>query len=198
MLRRRLIFVLFALLLGAGSGCSREAITLHDDATAAKDGSGDLADTGGGADLDDALVPDTSVETDLDDALVPDTSVETDLDDALVSDTSVETDLTDAVESDQTGGGDVAEVAAPDLSDDANVADIGEKTPCGDTSCDSATEICIEGNFGGPTSIGCKPVPLGCDVDRSCACVAATYCNTGLALCENKSPNHIFCDTGLD
>jgi hypothetical protein len=71
-------------------------------------------------------------------------------------------------------------------------------TPCGTETCERATEICIEGNFGGPTRISCEAVPEGCETDRTCTCVAAMYCNTGLAMCTNTSDNHIFCDTGLD
>jgi hypothetical protein len=71
-------------------------------------------------------------------------------------------------------------------------------TPCGGDTCDPATEICIEGDFGGPTSISCEPVPPGCETDRGCGCVAATYCTVGLAMCTETSDNHIFCETGYD
>jgi hypothetical protein len=71
-------------------------------------------------------------------------------------------------------------------------------TPCGTTSCDRDTQICVEGNFGGPTRIECRPVPAGCESRRTCDCVAATYCTTGLAMCSNVDENHVFCETGFD
>ncbi|MBW2460485.1 MAG: hypothetical protein JRH11_02480 [Deltaproteobacteria bacterium] len=83
-------------------------------------------------------------------------------------------------------------------TDTGTPTDAGTTTPCGDGTCDRATEVCIEGAFGGPTTIGCQAVPSGCETDRTCTCLAATYCNTGLAMCTDTSDNHIFCDTGLD
>jgi hypothetical protein len=71
-------------------------------------------------------------------------------------------------------------------------------TECGTETCDPATEVCVEGNFGGPTRIGCEDVPPGCEADRTCACLAPTYCNTGLMMCSLTGNNHIFCETGLD
>lgn len=91
--------------------------------------------------------------------------------------------------------------AGPDTgaaTDTGTATDAGTATPCGDGTCDRATEVCIEGAFGGPTTIGCQAVPSGCEADRTCSCLAATYCNTGLAMCTDTSDNHIFCDTGLD
>lgn len=76
--------------------------------------------------------------------------------------------------------------------------DAGPTTPCGDGVCQRATEVCVSGSFGGPSIIGCRSVPAGCESDRTCACLAATYCNTGLAICADVSENHIDCDTGLD
>lgn len=73
-----------------------------------------------------------------------------------------------------------------------------ETTPCGADTCSRATEICVEGNFGGPTRSTCEAVPAGCEADRSCACVAATYCTAGLAMCTDVSDNHVFCETGFD
>jgi hypothetical protein len=74
------------------------------------------------------------------------------------------------------------------------------RTPCGDTECDTQTEICLEGNFGGPTRIDCRPVPSGCEAEesRTCACLASAYCNTPMAECTEVSANHIFCETGFD
>lgn len=40
----------------------------------------------------------------------------------------------------------------------------------------------------------CAPVPKGCEGDRSCGCLAPTYCTGGFNLCMDPEPNQIVCE----
>ena len=74
----------------------------------------------------------------------------------------------------------------------------GMQTECGGEQCDSATQICVERAKGGPSMIGCEPVPKGCEDDRTCACVGVPLCTVGLMQCTDVADNTVFCDSGLD
>ena len=95
-------------------------------------------------------------------------------------------------------GGSIDAGAAAMEASDTDTTTAGSTTRCGPETCQRATEICVSGSFGGPSSIGCRSVPPRCVNDRSCSCVAATYCNVGLAICTEPGDNHIDCETGLD
>ena len=96
---------------------------------------------------------------------------------------------------DDAGGDDAGDDDAG--SDDAG-ADASTGTPCGETMCDPATEVCFECACGGPMSFSCTPVPSACSEDRSCTCIGPELCTTGLMECTDRGDNHVFCDTGLD
>ncbi len=87
--------------------------------------------------------------------------------------------------------------ASADASDTGTSGD-ASGTPCGTETCDPATEVCFECACGGPTSFTCMAVPSACSADRTCSCLGSMLCTTGLAMCTDRSDNHIYCDTGLD
>jgi len=69
------------------------------------------------------------------------------------------------------------------------------RTPCGPTlSCDTATEVCVAREQGGPgVFYTCEPVPAGCESDRSCRCVGAALCQPPSTTCTDDGPNAITC-----
>ncbi|HTM21595.1 MAG TPA: hypothetical protein VL172_13835 [Kofleriaceae bacterium] len=79
---------------------------------------------------------------------------------------------------------------------DATVSDADTATACGPTEfCDPDLEVCvIRGPVGPGYSYTCEPVPAGCELDRSCDCVAATYCVDAFDTCSETPPNTIFCE----
>jgi hypothetical protein len=83
-------------------------------------------------------------------------------------------------------------------SSDTSATTGAVQTECGAELCDSGTEICVERAKGGPSSIGCEPVPAGCDADRTCNCVGVPLCTVGLMACTDVGDNVVFCDSGLD
>jgi hypothetical protein len=66
-------------------------------------------------------------------------------------------------------------------------------TPCGESFCETATEICVA--RAGPVAITyrCMPVPPGCEADRTCACAGDDFCVDAFDTCNNVDPNHIEC-----
>jgi hypothetical protein len=70
------------------------------------------------------------------------------------------------------------------------------RTPCGpQLTCDSQNEICVSRGPAGPSvTYSCDPVPIGCEVDRSCACVGTTLCQPIFDTCRDIGPNEIFCE----
>jgi len=69
----------------------------------------------------------------------------------------------------------------------------GTPTPCGpDLSCDSASQICVRREQGGPGVIyACEPVPAGCEADRSCGCAGTSLCQP--FPCQDEGANSIAC-----
>jgi hypothetical protein len=60
--------------------------------------------------------------------------------------------------------------------------------------CDAATEICVSKEPVGPAIIyECKPVPAGCDNDRTCACLASTLCAPGYDSCFDDDADVLQC-----
>jgi hypothetical protein len=69
------------------------------------------------------------------------------------------------------------------------------RTPCGQTTCDATTEICVASFPHGPAiDYQCQPIPAGCEGDRSCRCAAATLCVAPFNLCTDAGPNQISCE----
>jgi hypothetical protein len=66
------------------------------------------------------------------------------------------------------------------------------RTPCGDTWCDPATEICVSRSAFVVTH-ECESVPAGCESDRTCGCAAATLCEDPFNACSDTGPNAIDC-----
>jgi hypothetical protein len=69
-------------------------------------------------------------------------------------------------------------------------------TPCGpDSSCDSASEICVSRGPVGPSVVyACEPVPAGCELERNCACGGARLCQPPFDTCRDAASNEIFCE----
>jgi hypothetical protein len=76
------------------------------------------------------------------------------------------------------------------------VVDCPTRTPCGPSaSCDRTSEICVSrGPFGPAVTYACEPVPPGCELDRSCACAAASVCEPPFDTCRDTAPNELFCE----
>jgi len=83
-------------------------------------------------------------------------------------------------------------------SEDAtgNSSDGAAGTACGAESCDPLTQICVVKGPVGPTyNYTCMTVPTGCEQDRSCACVAATFCTGAFDTCsDGQVANTVTCD----
>jgi hypothetical protein len=90
--------------------------------------------------------------------------------------------------------------SSPLASTTADAAPQHGTVACGDDSCDVATELCMECNCGGPTRFTCVPVPDGCELDRSCACVSDELCpaTESGGGCDDVAADVIFCETGLE
>jgi len=58
-------------------------------------------------------------------------------------------------------------------------------TPCGNITC-AENQICVR-NAAWQTSYHCKPVPKGCENDRSCKCAGKSLCAGGFSLCNDNS-----------
>jgi hypothetical protein len=70
-------------------------------------------------------------------------------------------------------------------------------TACGpNLNCDGATEICVAREPVGPSiQWSCRPVPAGCERDRTCACAASTLCDATFVQCTDvPGPNAIDCN----
>lgn len=68
--------------------------------------------------------------------------------------------------------------------------------PDGQTSCDRATEVCVEtGPVGPSVSYGCQPVPIECQDFRSCVCLQETMC-AATDTCTLVRDNTVYCDNG--
>jgi hypothetical protein len=69
---------------------------------------------------------------------------------------------------------------------------VPETIPCGDATCDPATELCVAQR--GWTSVyACKPVPADCHDDHGCGCVAASVCEPGFGACSESDHFNISC-----
>jgi hypothetical protein len=93
--------------------------------------------------------------------------------------------------------GDDAGGSAPD----GGTADAGASiTPCPPTAeegCPRATEVCVQrGPIGPSIASECRPVPGGCEGDRSCDCLEPELCPEGTFSCSEPGDNVIFCDNG--
>ncbi len=86
----------------------------------------------------------------------------------------------------------------PDASDlDAASADADTSlTPCGPSlECDRTLDVCvIRGPVGPGFTYTCEPVPNGCDLDRTCDCIAFTYCVDAFDTCTDGDDNTITCE----
>jgi hypothetical protein len=74
--------------------------------------------------------------------------------------------------------------------------DGGPNTPCGTDGrvCDRSTEVCVEFIGGIGPSYNCQPVPAACQNDRTCACLAPTYCMGMILRCSDPGQdNEILC-----
>jgi len=71
----------------------------------------------------------------------------------------------------------------------------GPTAQCGiNTYCDSATEICVMMTPVGPGNrYECRPLPAGCENDRSCDCTGAALCTPPFDTCSETAANHIIC-----
>lgn len=64
-------------------------------------------------------------------------------------------------------------------------------TACGPTlKCLTATEICVVMAEELGWTYSCKPVPAGCETDRTCACAGKTLCTGAFNLCVSGSSNN--------
>jgi hypothetical protein len=67
-------------------------------------------------------------------------------------------------------------------------------TPCGpDLECDTAAEVCVSNVPLGEIIYACRPVPGGCQDNRSCACTGDTLCQTPFTACSDQGANAIGC-----
>lgn len=69
-------------------------------------------------------------------------------------------------------------------------------TPCGSTSCKTASEVCVQ-LLGLKASYACRPVPPQCGRDRSCACLGSRVCSGGAyVMCTDvkSAPNTVSCE----
>jgi hypothetical protein len=68
-------------------------------------------------------------------------------------------------------------------------------TPCGPSlTCDGASEICVSRESVGPAIVyECRPVPAGCEFDRTCACAGASLCQPPFDVCSDAGSNAIDC-----
>jgi hypothetical protein len=87
----------------------------------------------------------------------------------------------------------------PDAADLDAAVDIdasADETPCGPTLvCDRPLEVCvIRGPVGPGFQYACEPVPTGCELDRTCDCVAFTYCVDAFDTCSDGPDNTITCE----
>jgi hypothetical protein len=75
------------------------------------------------------------------------------------------------------------------------VCDLASRTPCGPgLTCDGAAEICVSREPVGPAIIyECRPVPAGCELDRTCACAGTKLCQPPFDLCSDAGSNAIDC-----
>jgi hypothetical protein len=71
--------------------------------------------------------------------------------------------------------------------------------PCGPALiCDGASEICVAREPVGPAIVyECKPVPAGCELDRSCTCAAPSLCRPPFDVCTDVGANAIDCGCPL-
>jgi hypothetical protein len=71
--------------------------------------------------------------------------------------------------------------------------------PCGPMlTCDRATEVCVAREPLGPAIVyECKPVPVGCESDRSCACTGSSLCVPPFDVCNDVGANAIDCSCPL-
>jgi len=72
-------------------------------------------------------------------------------------------------------------------------------TPCGPTLvCDGATEMCVSRQPIGPAIVyECRPVPFGCEIDRTCACAGTSLCQPPFDVCTDAGTNAIDCGCPL-
>jgi hypothetical protein len=68
-------------------------------------------------------------------------------------------------------------------------------TPCGPVlTCDGASEVCVSREPVGPAIVyDCRPVPVGCELDRTCACAGASFCQPPFDVCNDTGVNAIDC-----
>ncbi len=68
--------------------------------------------------------------------------------------------------------------------------------PCGPSlRCDPADEVCVATSPVGPSiQYACQPVPAGCELDRSCGCVASTLCVAPFDTCTDVVRNEVSCE----
>jgi len=60
--------------------------------------------------------------------------------------------------------------------------------------CDPSTDMCVSRQPVGPAIIyECKPVPSGCESNRTCACAGATLCQPPFDTCQDVARNEITC-----
>ena len=70
------------------------------------------------------------------------------------------------------------------------------KTTCGPNGvvCDALTEVCVQREPVGPAIVyECKPIPVGCQERRDCACAGASLCTGGFNVCTDVAANTIDC-----
>jgi hypothetical protein len=72
---------------------------------------------------------------------------------------------------------------------------VAETTPCGTAAeCDTASEVCVAREPVGPAIVyECRPLPGGCQDNRSCACTANALCDATFSACSDRGPNTISC-----
>ena len=85
-----------------------------------------------------------------------------------------------------------------DLDADAGDADLTDADPdeeggCGDQVCDEDTQVCVHVTSMMIDRWECRPVPEGCEADRTCACLGDT-CSPGP--CFDLGPNQVNCIGG--